>query len=107
MPLLRMAKRVAVPNTIASVFPFCRLRMSSFPLNHSANKFKSSDNCDSIISVLLLATYNTMASTYLVMREFLRTSTISFAKIMNNKGPKMDPCGKPQVSKPESGKVLL
>ena len=34
-----------------------------------------------------------------MMCEFLRTSTILFAKIINNKGPKMDPCGIPQVTK--------
>ena len=57
--------------------------------------------------MLLLATYNTVSSGYLMMREFLRTSTRLFAKIMNNKGPKMDPCGTPQASKPDSDKVLL
>ena len=57
--------------------------------------------------MLLPATYITVSSAYLMMREFLRTFTISFAKIINNKGPKMDPFETQQVSKPDSDKVLL
>ena len=98
-PLLSMANRLAVLNTIALVFLFFRLRMRSFSLNQSANKFKLSDKCDSIISMLLLAMYNMVSLACLKMREFLRTFTISFAKIISNKGPKMDLCGMPQVTK--------
>ena len=101
-----MAKRWVVPNIIASDFPFFRLRMTLFSFIYSANKFKSSDNCDSIISMLLPARYNTVSSAYLVMFEFPRTSTISFAKNIDNKGPKMNPCGTPQVSKLDSDKVF-
>ena len=107
---MSMAEHLAVPNIIASVFTFFRLRMSSFSLNHSANKFKPSDSikCDSIISMSLPATYNTVSSAYLMMREFLRTSNILFAKIENNKRPKIDPYGgTPQVTKADSDKVLL
>ena len=57
--------------------------------------------------MLLTATCNTVSSAYLIMREFLRTSTMSFAKIINAKGPKIDPCGTPQVSKSDLDKVLL
>ena len=92
-PGLSMVKRLVVPNIIGSVFPCIKWRMSSFSLNHSPNKFKLSDKYDSIISMLLRDTYNTVSSAYLIMREFLRTSTILFAKIINNKGSKMDPCG--------------
>ena len=53
------------------------------------------------------ATYNTVSSPYLLMCGFLRTSTISFAKIVNNKEPKMDPCETSQVNNPDSDKVLL
>ena len=56
--------------------------------------------------MLLPATYNTVASVHLMIYEFLRTSTITFAKIMNNEGPLMELCGMPQVNKPDSYKVL-
>ena len=49
----------------------------------------------------------TLALNGLMMREFLTASTITFAKITNKKGPKMDPCGTPQVSKSDSEKVLF
>ena len=48
-----MAKHLLVSNIIALVFSFFRLRMRSFSLNHSANKIKPSDNCDSIILMIL------------------------------------------------------
>ena len=53
------------------------------------------------------ATYNMVSKAYLMMHKFLRTSTIPFAKIINNKGAKMDPCTMPQVSKSDSNKVLF
>ena len=49
----------------------------------------------------------TLALNGLMMREFLTASTITFAKITNKKGPKMDPCGTQQVSKSDSEKVLF
>ena len=42
-----------------------------------------------------------------MMREFLRIFTISFAKTINNKGPKMDPFETQQVSKPDSDSVIV
>ena len=57
--------------------------------------------------MLLPATNNMMPSAHLMMCEFLRTFAILFAKIINNKGPKKDPCRTPQVSKPDFGNVLL
>ena len=57
--------------------------------------------------MLLPATNNMMPSSHLIMCEFLRTFAILFAKIINNKGPKKDPCRTPQVSKPDFGNVLL
>ena len=101
-----MAKCLVVPNIIDSVSPFFRLRQGSFSLKHSDNKFKSSDKCDSVIS-MFPATYNMVSKAYLMMHKFLRTSTIPFAKIINNKGAKMDPCAMPQVSKSDSNKVLF
>ena len=39
-----------------------------------------------------------------MIREFLRGSTILFAKIINSKGPKLDHSGTRQVTKPDSKK---
>ena len=55
--------------------------------------------------MLLPATYNKVSSAYLMMREFPRISTISFTKISNNNGYKMDPCGTLQITKSDLGKV--
>ena len=57
--------------------------------------------------MLLSATYIRVSSAYLMMREFLRIFTISFAKTINNKGPKMDPFETQQVSKPDSDSVIV
>ena len=57
--------------------------------------------------MLLPATYIRVSSAYLMMREFLRIFTMSFAKTINNKGPKMDPFETQQVSKPDSDSVIV
>ena len=87
-------------------FSLFQIETGLISLKHSDNKFKSSNKCDSVLS-MFPATYNMVSKAYLMMHKFLRTSTIPFAKIINNKGAKMDPCTMPQVSKSDSNKVLF
>ena len=84
-----MAKRLAAQYHCLS-FSIFQIENELIFLEQFANKFKSSDISDLIVSMLLAAAYNTVSSAYLIMHRFLRTSTISFAKRINSKRPKMD-----------------
>ena len=72
-------------------------KVSLFPCSHFL-RFSSSVFMDCVISSILLEAYaKLVSSAYIVTFELWSESDMSLMNNRNNRGPKQDPCGTPQL----------